>query len=633
MSVALSVNGDLVAGGFAGIVKLWRAAQGTAVQTLQDTSGQGHSSVAHVSFSSDGRFVFAGEDSVLKVWDGSSGQLLRRLIGHQGAVNSAALTRDGRLIVTGGADGTIRIWNAETGQALLTIIASKTTGDWLAITPEGFFDSSANGAKLLSVVQGLDVYSVDQFYRSLYNPDLVREKLAGDPNGAVREAAAKLDLTKAVATGRAPDVTITQAPLTSSDQYVAIEATIIDKGGGVGRMEWRNNGVVLALNKPRGGDHVVTLRRHLALAPGENRIEVVVYNSQGIIASTPAQVTVTSTRSKSNKLPSLYVLAAGVNDYLKPWRDLNFPKSDASAIAAALQRSSGNIYTRVQVRTLFNDDVTTSRLDEAFDSLAEIITPEDVFVFFLSGHGVTIDGKFYFVPKDCACGREEVTTRAINQDQLQEWFVRISAQRALLVVDACESGSLAEDRVARSGIQQFTGVQHLNQSIGRAILSATTDDKPAAEGFGDHGVFTYALLAGLAQGDLNEDGIIDVRELGAFVKEKVPAFTWRAWGVLQVPQTNLSGANFPLSPKSLQALVAAVPGDKTMVAGTHMLTDHTKIRQFGTGAAVEIAELPAGAQVRVIQTKGEWVLIAREGNVIGYVEAQKLKAMKLSGNN
>ncbi len=190
MSVALSVNGDLVAGGFAGIVKLWRAAQGTAVQTLQDTSGQGHSSVAHVSFSSDGRFVFAGEDSVLKVWDGSSGQLLRRLIGHQGAVNSAALTRDGRLIVTGGADGTIRIWNAETGQALLTIIASKTTGDWLAITPEGFFDSSANGAKLLSVVQGLDVYSVDQFYRSLYNPDLVREKLAGYPNGAVREAAA-----------------------------------------------------------------------------------------------------------------------------------------------------------------------------------------------------------------------------------------------------------------------------------------------------------------------------------------------------------------------------------------------------------------------------------------------------------
>ena len=43
-----------------------------------------------------------------------------------------------------------------------------------------------------SVVNGLDVYSVDQFYQALYRPDLVREKLAGDPRGLVREAAANL---------------------------------------------------------------------------------------------------------------------------------------------------------------------------------------------------------------------------------------------------------------------------------------------------------------------------------------------------------------------------------------------------------------------------------------------------------
>ncbi len=49
----------------------------------------------------------------------------------------------------------------------------------------------------------MEVFSVDQVYQALYRPDLVREKLAGDPQGKVREAAAKLDLNKVVASGAA----------------------------------------------------------------------------------------------------------------------------------------------------------------------------------------------------------------------------------------------------------------------------------------------------------------------------------------------------------------------------------------------------------------------------------------------
>jgi len=61
-------------------------------------------------------------------------------------------------------------------------------GEWLAITPEGFFDASANGAQMLSVVRGLEVFGIDQFYQTLYRPDLVREKLSGDLGGkAVRQ--------------------------------------------------------------------------------------------------------------------------------------------------------------------------------------------------------------------------------------------------------------------------------------------------------------------------------------------------------------------------------------------------------------------------------------------------------------
>jgi len=74
----------------------------------------------------------------------------------------------------------------------LTIV-SFGDGQWLRVTPEGFFDSSPDGAKNLTVVRGLEVFSIDQFFSQLHRPDLVREKLAGDPQGKVREAAAKLD--------------------------------------------------------------------------------------------------------------------------------------------------------------------------------------------------------------------------------------------------------------------------------------------------------------------------------------------------------------------------------------------------------------------------------------------------------
>src|SRR5262249_56456297 len=115
---------------------------------------------------------------------------------------------DGRRVVSVDEAGVVRHWDRKSGALLLTIFRLGD-GEWLRVTPEGFFDSSPNGAQYLSVVDGLEVYLIDQFYDSLHRPDLVREKLAGDPAGKVREAAGKLDLTKAVGSGAAPGIAIT----------------------------------------------------------------------------------------------------------------------------------------------------------------------------------------------------------------------------------------------------------------------------------------------------------------------------------------------------------------------------------------------------------------------------------------
>ena len=101
------------------------------------------------------------------------------------------------------------------------------------------------------------------------------------------------------------------------------------------------------------------------------------------------------------------------------------------------------------------------------------------------------------------------------------------AQRAVLMVDACQSGSLAEDRVTRSGVEQYTSTQHLNEAIGRAVLSATTDDKPAAEGMGDTASSPMRCWRACRRRMPTRTAWSTSAELGRFVQNEVPALTQR----------------------------------------------------------------------------------------------------------
>jgi hypothetical protein len=120
-----------------------------------------------------------------------------------------------------------------------------------------------------------------------YRPDQVREKLAGDPAGKVKAAAAQLDLEKVMASGVAPKVAFISpsAGLASALDEVEIQATIADQGGGIGKVEWRVNGVTLWIESRglerinagggigAGSSGVVqTVKRKLALEQGDNRI-------------------------------------------------------------------------------------------------------------------------------------------------------------------------------------------------------------------------------------------------------------------------------------------------------------------------------------------------------------------------
>ncbi len=54
----------------------------------------------------------------IRVWDAVSGECLRELTGHAGAVNSVVLSPDGQQLVSSSQDTTVRVWDATSGEHL-----------------------------------------------------------------------------------------------------------------------------------------------------------------------------------------------------------------------------------------------------------------------------------------------------------------------------------------------------------------------------------------------------------------------------------------------------------------------------------------------------------------------------------
>jgi uncharacterized caspase-like protein len=528
--------------------------------------------------------------------------------------------------------GIVRVFNERTGE-LIADLALYDDGEWLIKTPEGFFDASKAAGVRVGVRTGpAQVIPVNNFYDALHRPDLVREKLAGDPQGKVREAAAKLDLTKALASGKAPRVTI-ESPASAiivSDPETAVASSIADQGGGIGKIEWRVNGTTVGVDVSAAAHaqtgSTITVRRTLVLSPGENKVEVVAYNAQGIIASDPAEVVITLHGPETRITPRLYVVAVGVSEYWDSRLRLAFAVPDAQAVGDALRKGGEGLYERIESTMLLDEQATAANIDRVFSDLGKNVRSEDVFVFFMAGHGKTVDGRFYFIPQDFRyTGEDSVATKGIGQEQLQQWLARIPARKSILMFDACESGTLTEERVAQRGMEEMTAIDRLTHAIGRSILTATTDDKPAMEGIGGHGVFTYAILAGFAEAHADQDGLIDVFDLAAYVDRSVPELSFRAFKFRQVPQTKIVGSNFPLTHR-----IAALPrppegqGAVIPVAPTHVVIAPATVHKDANDASPEILQLGPGTQVRLIQTSEGWVFIAREGIPVGYVDKKVL---------
>jgi WD40 repeat protein/uncharacterized caspase-like protein len=587
---------SLLSGGWDGSVSLWdltRAAKRfdfkadvRAIYNPQsETNEQAQRAIDWVGFSRDGaRLMAVTHNGAASVWDANTGAEILNRPSISTYLNPVILSRDGskiywdgvlgsigvsdtatgkeigalpgeakpgslamttsandRRLASVGSDRIVRIWDTASGKLLASLFNGGNEA-WAALTPQGFFSaSSAKAGALLSIVRGLESISIGQTWQSLYAPDLVREALAGDPEGELSRAAEVVNLDKVVDSGPAPLVEIAShlPDGKSTSDLVSVAARIKDKGKGIGRIEWRVNGIVSAVSYAPAGQSEVMTEQMLALEAGENVVEVVAYNARNVLASLPAQATIAYTGTTDTLKPKLHVLAIGINAYhdngWKPpgadmaefFPPLTLAAGDAASFGAEMQKASQGLYGEVHVTTVLDAEATPAGIERIVQRISGAVSPRDTFVLYVAAHGYSVDGRFYLIPQDYDGGTDPKTLakKAIGQERLQDWIGnKIRAKKMLILLDTCESGALTNG-YAHSRIEGPTSdaaLGRLHEATGRPVLTAAAAGKPAFEGYRGHGVFTWALIDSLYHGDGNADGLIALSELVAHVQDTVP---------------------------------------------------------------------------------------------------------------
>lgn len=144
---------------------------------------------------------------------------------------------------------------------------------------------------------------------------------------------------------------------------------------------------------------------------------------------------------------------------------------------------------------LLDDEATTASIREALDASLGNAVEDDTVVIFFAGHG-TPDHQLVSFDTDLSA----VGQTTIPMQELADRLKRTVARASLVILDCCFSGGaparvLEGLPITRAGGPTVTDLG----GNGRLILAAARDDQKALE-FGQHGLFTRALLRVLQDG-------------------------------------------------------------------------------------------------------------------------------------
>lgn len=149
------------------VIKLWDVASGQLILTIAAHSRR----VLSVAFSPDGNRLLSGsEDSTL--WDAVSGKLIHSFDGSSKWIESIAFSPDGTRILSGGGGKLLRLWDAASGQAIRTFEAQSPV-QRAAFSPDGAHVLATSGEKV-SLLDAASGQLIRMIEGATFSPDGTR---------------------------------------------------------------------------------------------------------------------------------------------------------------------------------------------------------------------------------------------------------------------------------------------------------------------------------------------------------------------------------------------------------------------------------------------------------------------------
>lgn len=203
--------------------------------------------------------------------------------------------------------------------------------------------------------------------------------------------------------------------------------------------------------------------------------------------------------------PRVYAVMVGVSDYGGAANNLAFTDEDARKLAETLQRE-GSLNDASIVLT--NAEATVEGVRSAFARVAAQAGPEDMFLFFFSGHGNQTDVGVSGLEPDGKSETILLRDGEISDTEMGQLFSGLNTRLSLLVIDACFSGGFARNVVDRPGVM---GLFSSEEDLTSAVASK----------FRAGGYLSHFLREGMAgEADTNGDRLVTAGELSTYLRRQ-----------------------------------------------------------------------------------------------------------------
>lgn len=200
--------------------------------------------------------------------------------------------------------------------------------------------------------------------------------------------------------------------------------------------------------------------------------------------------------SREFTMESRVALVIGNAAYRRVPRLAN-PVNDAKAMAETLRQ--------LDFQVIPVEDADRATMVRALGEFRRLLKADGVGLFYYAGHGLQVRGRNYLLPVDVDIADEnDVSLVAIDLDSIAHELENAGVRLGLYILDACRDDPF-ERRFRSVGSR---GLAPVDAARGSVIAFATAPGKTAADGNGDHGLFTGELLKNIAQPGLELDDVL-----------------------------------------------------------------------------------------------------------------------------